>query len=143
LFTGLKALLLVILLLKPEFDLGWVTQGDTSRLRASLRGYNEELSSCISSGLSVRFRFEFELCRKRSFWFDDCKGNRVAVSSVEFDPISETYAITSDLLGDSEPPQVERVVDVPKALEIASSRSDRIETSFSRKGLCRMPRGIL
>lgn len=122
--ASFKALLLFVLLLNPEFDLNWVTTGDTSRLRASLSGYNEELSQCISSGLSLRFRYDFKLCKKRHFWWDDCENSRTATNSVEFDPISETYAVTSDLLGDSEPPLVERVSDVPKALALATRRSD-------------------
>jgi len=124
LIASLKALLLFVLLLSPEFNLGWVTSGDTSRLRASLTGYDAELSQCISSGLSLRFRYDFELCKKRNFWWDDCRDSRTATNSVEFDPISETYAVTSDLLGDSEPPIVERVENVPKALALATSRSD-------------------
>lgn len=47
----------------------------------------------------MRFRYEFALCRKRNFWFDDCNANRVAISSIEFDPISETYAVSSDFWG--------------------------------------------
>lgn len=131
--SAIKAVLLIILLLKPEFELHWVTQGDTSRLRASLRGYESELATCLSSGLSVRYRYEFELCRRRRFWFDDCEGNRTAISNVEFDPISETYAVSSDLLGDRDPPVVERVTDVPKALAIASNRSD-IPLSWLSRG---------
>lgn len=132
-FSAFKVLIFVVLTLTPELELGWVTQGDKSRLRASLHGYDSELASCISSGLSVRFRFEFQLCHKRKFWFDDCKGSRLAISTVEFDPISETYAVTSDLLGDSEPPVVDRVIEIPKALALASNRSD-ISTAWLSKG---------
>ena len=120
----MKSFLLALLLLVPELDLGWVTRGDNSKLRVSFKGYESELNSCLASGLSVRFRFEFELCRKRRFWLDDCQGSRVAVSSVEFDQISETYAVTSDLLGDTDLPVVERVTDVQKAIQLASGRSD-------------------
>lgn len=119
-----KTLLLVMLALNPEFDISWMKKGDNPVLKASLIGYETELKQCLSSGLSLRFRYEFEVCRKRKFWADDCKASRLATSAVEFDPISETYVVTSDLLKDSEPPQVERVTDIPRALAMASNRSD-------------------
>lgn len=123
-YIFVKSIILLGLFFAPEFRLDWIKKDDFSNLKASLSGYETDLNSCLSSGLTVRLRYEFELCTKKRLWFDNCDKAKIAVSAIEFDPISETYAATTDLLGDSDLPSVERFNSGNKAIEYIVNRSD-------------------
>ncbi len=114
-------LIVVALVAAPELRLDWLTQGDNSKFKASLQGYNEELQKCAAAGLALRFRYEFQICKDRKLWFDECNSAKRAMSSFEYDPISETYLITKDFLGDVDLPMTERVDKIDKAISKVSS----------------------
>jgi hypothetical protein len=110
----------LLLILMPDFNLKWLAQEQKGSFAASLNGYDSELNACVASGLSLRMKYEFRICKNRKLWFDDCGKIRVAFSSLEFDPISETYLITKDFLGDVELPYSERTEVLSRAITSVS-----------------------
>lgn len=58
------------------------------------------LDNCVKSGFEMRYRYEVQLCRKRTFWFSECKDKRIVYNALDFDPISESYKLTRDLWHD-------------------------------------------
>lgn len=117
----IKLIFVMLTVLNPDLRLDWLSAGDTSRFTASLEGYESELRSCVASGLSLRFRYEFQVCKDRKLWFDDCGSTKVAFSTFEFDPISETYVVNKDFLGDLDSPRTERFEKMDKALARVST----------------------
>ena len=83
----------------PDFRINWQDEFHKT-VNVSLSGYNETVLRCIESGLEVRYRFEFELCQRRTLWFHSCKEKKAVLQSLELDPISQSYEIMRDRLGD-------------------------------------------
>lgn len=98
---------------------------DRAAVNMTVSGHDELLEQCLGSGLETRYRFEVRLCRRRSFWFDDCGDEAVVHHSVRFDPISEIYKVALDRLGDDDP---------PRRMSL-SSRSDAIGAISAVKNL--------
>lgn len=117
-------LIIVFIVSAPEFRFDWLTLGDNSKFKASLIGYNEQLQRCAASGLALRLRYEFQICEDKKLWFDECKDVKRAMSSFEYDPISETYLVTKDFLGDVDLPMSERVEKLDKAIAKVSILED-------------------
>ena len=90
---------LPLLFALPEFRINWKDSRHDA-LNVSISGYNETVERCIESGLEVRYRYELQLCRRRTLWFHACKERNVVLQSLQFDPISEMYKVTRDRLGD-------------------------------------------
>lgn len=65
--------------------------------------HDEDMEECAQSGADVSYRFEIQVCTRRKGWFDRCSDSIVATRSLRLDPISETYTVASDILGDSRP----------------------------------------
>ena len=83
----------------PEFRVSWSDQSQQA-LNIFLGGYNETVERCIESGLEVRYRYEMQLCRRRTGWFHACGERQVVIQSREYDAISQSYRILRDRLGD-------------------------------------------
>ncbi len=54
------------------------------------------------SGLELRYTFRFQLCRKRSLWFDSCDKEARRIHLLKYDPISESYTVSLDTWKDNE-----------------------------------------
>ena len=125
----------LLMILAPDLNLNWLSSQDKGAFSASLPGYNNELNACVASGLSLRLRYEFKICTSSKFWFDDCGRIRVAVNSVEYDPISETYLVTKDFLGDVDLPISQRMEALPRAVSevthISEVKLDWIDSDAS------------
>ena len=84
----------------------------------------EFLEQCVSNGLEVRYRYHFELCKRRGYWFDGCLKGRREIHRLNFDPISETYKITVDRHRDGADPS-SQVFD---SLDAAVSEMSRVKS---------------
>lgn len=86
----------------PLMELNW---SGTSGVRIKISGRDEMIEACAESGLEVRYRYSLQLCERRRFWLDGCGPMRAIVQVFRYSPVSETFHIVSDSLGDDEPPK--------------------------------------
>ncbi|MBN8550607.1 MAG: hypothetical protein J0M12_14925 [Deltaproteobacteria bacterium] len=99
----------------PNPNVNW-SGGEHNAVRISADGRDEIINQCIRSGLEVRYRYEMRICRHRILWADYCGDERVVIRSLNFDPISESYRVVIDRLGDKEPAKVTTATSLEKAL---------------------------
>lgn len=97
------ALILPVLFSFPEPTVRW-QGGGREALEVQVKDSHELISQCIKSGLTLRYRFETQLCRRRSLWYDTCNSELVQIHKLSFEPVSESYTIVSDKLGDQDNP---------------------------------------
>jgi len=91
----------------PEVRVNWTRGGQSKAIRISIDNYDRRLlEECIQGGLEVRYVYEMRLCHKRWYWLDRCGQGRRETRSVQHDPISQTYRVATDRLGDRLPPKV-------------------------------------
>ncbi len=120
-FLLVKLLVMIPLLLAPpELRLKWAS-GGAAGLNVAVVGHDSVLASCVKSGLEARYRFDFRMCRRRAGWFDGCEAQRSQVNALRYDPISETYRIISDRIGDREEPVIKQVESASEALSAISA----------------------
>ncbi len=119
-------LMVPALLLVPSTIVRWLP--DRSGFHISLEEQDKHILQCIQTGLEVRTRMEFKLCRRRSGWFDRCGDNQLLTRSVHYDPVTENYRIVTDLLNDSAPPATLLETDVDKAQKLMQDFTIPAET---------------
>lgn len=90
----------VMISLQPVVN--WVGN-DSIKIVAA--GQEELLNRCMESGLEVRYRFDMRFCRRRTGWFDWCGDQRSQIHILQYDPISESFKVTTDRHGDEEKPR--------------------------------------
>ncbi|MDC0358077.1 DUF4390 domain-containing protein [Oligoflexia bacterium] len=101
----------------PEVKVLWKSRAENV-VSIIARGRNEVLEKCLKSGLEVKYRFKLQLCKKREAWFDTCKSSRVEIHRMVFDPISESYQVTIDRLGDDQEPKKVNVKEAEEAFDM-------------------------
>lgn len=74
----------------------------------------------LGKGLELRFRYTFKLCQKYSIWFDSCADELVIIYRVRHDPVTESFRVTTDRLGDQDKPVTVSYSDIEQALAIVS-----------------------
>ncbi len=89
----------------PDLRVNW-SGGEYNSVRVVAEGKEELINQCIEGGLEVRYRYEFRICRRRFLWADACAEDVVHTRSLQFDPISESYRVSVDKLGDHLAPKV-------------------------------------
>lgn len=99
----------------PNPNVNW-SGGELKAVRITADGKEKVINQCISSGLEVRYRYELRVCRHRILWADYCTDEKVVVRSLNFDPISESYRVVIDKLGDREPAKVTTATTLDAAL---------------------------
>ncbi len=116
----LKVIVLIAFsFLPPQLLVNWAG-GKHDGVRILMSGSDEITDQCVRGGLEARFRFELRFCKKRSIWLDKCAEVRMAINSLQYDPISEIYSVTSDIIGDEDSPKVSRFNSVEEAIKQAT-----------------------
>ncbi|MCB0310633.1 MAG: DUF4390 domain-containing protein, partial [Bdellovibrionales bacterium] len=96
-------MLLVFIFALPEPIVSWhANQG--SAIDIKMGQINQTSEKCLGSGLEVRYKYQFQICRRRTGWFPECSKERRIFHTMRFDPITETYNVVRDRHGDSLPP---------------------------------------
>jgi hypothetical protein len=110
-------LVVQILLLAPPLHLApeFITGYEPSGLSAKVQGREDSMSQCVRGGVEFRCQFKFEACEKRRLWLDNCRQVREVRSTLKYDPISETYRVSRDMLGDADPPETGQFESLNKA----------------------------
>jgi hypothetical protein len=98
----------------PAIHVRWNAARDGS-LRVELLGEDPQAPACLRGGFEVSYRYELELCLKRTIWFDSCLPTRLLIQALAYDPLAETYKVTTDLLGDEESPLTEQFTRLAEA----------------------------
>lgn len=100
----------------PNLKVNW-SGGEFNSVRITAEGKERLINQCIESGLEVRYRYEFRVCKRRFFWADSCEDDVVRVRSLQFDPISESYRVFFDIIGDREPAKIVTHTSLDEALQ--------------------------
>jgi hypothetical protein len=85
----------------PDLRVNW-SGGQLNAVRVVAEGKDEVMEQCVKSGLEVRYRYELRICKRRFLWADSCNDPKVEVHSLQYDPISESYRVMVDKIGDNE-----------------------------------------
>jgi hypothetical protein len=93
---------------------------DKESLSLQLTGLSSAMRRCVSAGLEIKIAFNAQLCRRQSYWFDECGTERKAKAELRFDPISLTYTVEQDLLDDSVKPIRARLNRSQEAFDLAN-----------------------
>ncbi len=105
-----KIILLLILLLPaisysdPKVLVNWSKKRSTKKIDINLFGNDELINQCLNSGFVHQYRYELELCRRRTAWFDSCEDVRKEIHQLEFDSVSDSYKFITDRLRDKKEP---------------------------------------
>lgn len=128
-----------LFLLFPALDVNWSSTPGVVRI--AFRGEDEFINRCAQSGLEVRYEFEIKLCRERGLWFDVCAESLREIRTFRYDPISESYLLRRDRLGDSLPPVTDAAPDRQRAFQFVQSTTVTIDVMESPPGFSRGARG--
>ena len=108
-------------------------QGDRESVIIRLADIAESYEQCLNGGLEIRYRFEFQLCRHRSAWFDSCEEVRRAINRVQYDPITSNYTVKQDVHRDGKDPDQRSIRQREKALRLAGELPP-LDLSFIARG---------
>lgn len=86
----------------PTLALRW-SGPENSALEVKIDSFSPVLETCIESGLEVRYRYEFQLCRKRAAWFNACADSLLVRHSLIYDAVTQSYKVIRDQHGDADP----------------------------------------
>lgn len=81
-------------------------------------GLTQSVLECLDSSRQSRVRFELRVCRRSPAWFDSCRPSRSGLNTIEFDPITESYRVGSDLIGDEFEPASIGIPSRAEAVEV-------------------------
>ncbi len=99
--------------------------------RSVVMGRDEAMVRCVEAGLELQFQFETELCRKRSFWFDSCGGERKEIASLRYEPVSDVFIVRRDRFGDGLEGTVARFMSAEDGLNEASVSNPFLYTTLA------------
>lgn len=88
------------------------------------------MMECQKSGSEVYYRYEYQLCRRRSLWFNACETTSVVTRTLNWDPISDNYSVVSDMLGDEHPAVKSTFTTSKEALEELSAVKEVVLKDF-------------
>lgn len=100
----LSALLTGVFALTGAFFRVHWTDSSRSAVSITAEGLRPAIEECLDSGRLAKVRFEMRMCRKRSSWLDACSTERSELHAIDYDIITESYRVVSDLHGDGSDP---------------------------------------
>jgi len=113
-------LLVPLVLAAPQPQVTWEGP-DRDDVQIRLQGQDDMVEHCINGSLEVRYRYRLQLCRRRTAWLDSCYKDKAIIRRMQYDPISETYKITSDFLGDDKEPEQKTFNSLVEATQALAS----------------------
>lgn len=117
-------LLFPLFLLTSDFQINWLS-GQRDTVRVQYKGDRTDfIRGCVRNELKVRYRYDIQLCKRRSWWLNSCQEARRYVSTMEYDPITESYAVSQDALFDDLDGGVRRFNSFDEAIAALSRISE-------------------
>lgn len=101
-FSITLKLVLLSIVAAPQVSVLWADK-DRDSFDLTIQGGEEFIDPCLKGGLSVAYRYSFELCHYSALWRDQCDERRIAIHLLSYDPISNRYIASQDLLRDDQP----------------------------------------
>jgi hypothetical protein len=95
------------------FNVFWSTK-EKKAVTVYGAGLTQSVIECLDSSRQSRVKIEVRVCRRNPAWFDSCRPNRSGLNTIEFDPITESYRVVSDLFGDNADPAS---IGIPSRIE--------------------------
>ena len=115
----------LVFVVPPVPDLAVRWDGPEHRtLSVAVDTHSDTLAKCLDSGIEVQYRFELQACRQREGWFNYCRDKRTVIQSVQYDPITTSYKVNRDRLGDEVPESEDNLEDRAEALSAVSKLSE-------------------
>jgi hypothetical protein len=117
----MRPLLIVVVIAAAStqglFNVFW-TSNEKQAVTVYGVGLTQSVLECLDSSRQSRVRIEFRVCRRSPAWFDSCRPSRSGLNTIEFDPITESYRVVSDLLGDESEPASIGIPSRSEAVEV-------------------------
>ncbi len=114
------------------FRVNW-TDGSRTAVSIKADGVRPVIAECLDTGRLTKVRIEMRLCRKRSSWLDACTTERSELHAIDYDIITESYRVVSDLHGDGSEPVAVGVPTRAKAID-ATVSIDKVDLAFLARG---------
>ncbi len=117
----MRPLLIVVVIAAAStqglFNVFW-TSNEKQAVTVYGAGLAQSVLECLDSSRQSRVRIDFRVCRRSPAWFDSCRPSRSGLNTIEFDPITESYRVVSDLLGDDSEPASIGIPSRAEAVEV-------------------------
>lgn len=98
---GVYALSVFLAITQPVVQ--WSGNGSAVDIR--MPPLDQDTEQCLQSGLDVRAIFDIKVCARGTYWFDDCTDRYRETRTVQYDAVSESYSIITDIFTDGKRPQ--------------------------------------
>jgi hypothetical protein len=98
------------------FNAVWVSK-EMKAVTVYGEGLSQAVVECLDSSRQSLVKMEFRVCRRSPAWFDSCRPGRSGLNSIEFDPITESYRVESDLHDDDLEPSSIGIPSRAEAIE--------------------------
>ncbi len=109
--------LIIAALAQPFFGVYWTTL-EHHAVTVKAYGFEQSVTECLGSSREAKIRYEIQICRRRTAWFDSCAEPRLENHSIAFDSITESYRVVADRHGDESGPST---VGIPSRAEAVMS----------------------
>jgi hypothetical protein len=116
--TGFVSTVAALALVAGPFQVQW-SSPQREALSIRVVGAEAALGECLDSGRKGRLKVEFRVCRSSPAWFDSCRPTQSGINSIEFDAISESFRVVSDLRDDGSDAIAVGMPNRPEALQAA------------------------
>lgn len=108
--------LALILILSPGLISTFEREG--GKLNLEVINVDPDFSKhCLQAGLELRYRYTLQLCKRRSYWLDSCSPTYLLIQEAQYSPISESYSVSADRIGDITEPHIYSFRSRDEALE--------------------------
>lgn len=125
---------LPILLTSPQLLMKWSTVAKQS-LSFFVTKQDTFMQECRESGSDVYYRYEYQLCKRRSAWLDGCGDFQNQTRTLSYDPISENYKIKYEKWGGHEPDTSSQFTTLEEAVsELSMVKSIPLEELIKVSG---------
>lgn len=125
-------LLPIVALVSQVFAVHW-SSNERHALTIVSEVFRSSVTECVESGREGKIRFEMQLCRGLSGWFDPCAEARTESHSIVYDSITESYRVSSDRLSDEAGPSTVGIPSKEEAISEMVTISD-LSLSFLGRG---------
>lgn len=78
----------------------------------------------LHQGLEVRYRFFANVCKARIAWIDHCFKEVEFINKIRFDPVTESYSVSRDQIGDGKRELLSKQLTIGAAVGLLSSLND-------------------
>jgi len=109
-------LMIAVATVQGPFSVFW-SSNEMRSVTVDGAGLAPAVTECLDSSRQSRIKMEFRVCRRNPAWFDSCRPARSGLNSIEFDVVTESYRVESDLHDDDVEPSSSGIPSRLEAIE--------------------------